>query len=283
CSDMSCILLAAFICKIPIRIVHSHNSFSLYWNKKTFSNKAKLAYFLNKLSIRLFATNKLGCSKEACKTMYGDKAFKDKRTKVIFNGIDLDKFNSKNFIMYEVKKKYNINNEKINFINVARFDESKNQIFLVDVFNKLYSIRKDINLIFIGYGELENQIKKRVIELNLEKSISFLPHNSNIPEILSAMDYFLLPSIYEGLGIVLIEAQAMGLPCFVSDCVPRESQIGLCSYIPLEIGVIGWAKYINKYINDNIKRTVDIDKLSKYDIKNTVKELEKIYNNNELF
>lgn len=277
CKGMSSILLASWICRVPIRITHSHNAF--YPKSKSFKLqiKIKIADIIRKIYINIFSTNKLGCSQEACKSMYGKKCFKDNRTEVIFNGIDLGKFNIENYDKEELIKKYKVTKENINFINIGRYSEQKNQLFLIDIFYEISKKRNNVNLTLIGHGEMESKIKEYITKLNLQDKITLMPHDISIPEVLSTMDYFILPSIYEGLGIVLIEAQAMGLHCFASNYVPQEAQVGLCNYINLEEGVDKWCEDIDKYIENKNKRTIDKDKLFKYDIKTIVKRMEEIY------
>ena len=277
CKGMSSILLASWICRVPIRITHSHNAF--YPKSKSFKlqTKIKIADIIRKIYINIFSTNKLGCSQEACKSMYGNKCFKDKRTEIIFNGIDLEKFNIKNYDKEELIKKYKVTKENINFINIGRYSEEKNQLFFIDIFYELSKKRNNVNLTIIGHGEMKAKIKEYITKLNLQDKIRLMPHDSCIPEVLSTMDYFILPSIHEGLGIVLIEAQAMGLHCFASNYVPEEAQVGLCNYINLEDGVNKWCENIDKYIENKNKRYIDKDKLFKYDIKAIVKRMEEIY------
>ena len=155
--------------------------------------------------------------------------------------------------------------------------EQKNQLFLIKVFSELIKLRKNSRLIIVGHGSLENEIRNEINILGIEEYVDILPQDTNIPEILSVMDYFLLPSLYEGLGIVLVEAQAMGVQCFASNYVPEEADIGLCEFLPLEIGAEGWAQEINNNIDENNYGKVNSERLNKYDIKNVVIELEKIY------
>lgn len=277
CKGMSSILLAARICKVPVRITHSHSSSYSKVESNILKIKIKISSIIDNIFINLLATNKLGCSEYACKSMYGQDCLKDKRTEVIFNGIDLDKFNSSKYDKSQLIGKYEVNKSNINFINIGRYTEEKNQLFLIDTFYELNKIRDDIYLTIIGYGELENKIKDHIAKLNLQDKVKLMPHDSCIPEVLSTMDYFILPSLCEGLGIVLIEAQAMGLSCFASNYVPKEANIGLCNYIKLEDGAEKWAEEINDYVENSKNQQIDLDKLIKYDIKNVVKRLEEIY------
>ena len=209
--------------------------------------------------------------------MFGKDCFKNKKTKVIFNGISFNKFNKSKVNKDVVINKYKVKEDSINFINIGRFEEQKNQLFLIRVFSEFIKLRENSRLIIVGHGSLESEIRNEINMLGIEEYVDILPQDTNIPEILSVMDYFLLPSLYEGLGIVLIEAQAMGVQCFASNYVPEEADIGLCEFLPLEIGAEGWAQEINNNIDENNYGKVNSERLNKYDIKNVVIELEKIY------
>lgn len=280
CKGVISILIAAYINRIKCICIHSHSAFTPENDNRIIKIKIKLYSIIRNKIIKRLNPYRLGCSKEACKEMFGEKCFDNNKTKVIFNGISFEKFNKNDLNVNEIRKKYNIDKNNINLINIGRFDEQKNQIFLLEIFNELKSIRENIKLTIIGHGDLEYEIKNEIKRLGIEQWVDILPQDTNIPEILSVMDYFLLPSLYEGLGIVLIEAQAMGVQCFASNYVPEEADIGLCEFLPLEIGAKKWAKTIDKYIEENKYGKIDYEKLSKYDIKNVVLELEKIYSNN---
>lgn len=279
CKGVNSILLAAYLCKVPVRILHSHTSFLRKTSDWLLNLKIWVYSIINKIFANVFSTHKLGCSKEACKSLYGSNCFDDKKTEVIFNGIDLTEFKKEKYNVEDLKTKYRVDREKFNFINIGRFEDEKNPLFLIEVFNELIKIRDDVNLTIIGHGKLEGKIKETINKYNLRDKVKLLPHNSCVPEVLSTMDYFILPSLHEGLGIVLIEAQAMGLPCFASSTVPMEAQLGLCNYIPLEDGAQGWASYINNYIEQNIYQEIEEKRLNLYDIRNVANKLENIYKN----
>lgn len=277
CKGIISILLAAKISNVSTMCIHSHNAFIPKTNSLIINLKIKIYSIIIEIISNMFNTYNIGCSKEACKYMFGEKCFNNKKTKVIFNGISFNKFDKLKFNKKLVVDKYNIKNNSINFINIGRFEEQKNQLFLIRVFSELIKIRKNIKLIIIGHGSLEDSIRNEINILGIEEYVDILPQDTNIAEILSAMDYFLLPSLYEGLGIVLIEAQSMGVQCFASNYIPEEADVGLCRFLPLKIGAENWAKEIDKYIKENKYGKIDKEKLNNYDIKNVVLELEKIY------
>lgn len=281
CKGIISILLAAKLNKVPIICVHSHNAFIPKTKNPIINLKIKFYSYIRNIISNNLNTYNLGCSKEACKYMFGEDCFENRKTKVIFNGISFNKFDKSKFDKNIISNKYNIKKNNINFINIGRFEYQKNQVFLINIFSELIKFRKNIKLTIVGHGALEDEIRSEVIRIGIEKYVDILPQDTNVPEILSVMDYFLLPSLYEGLGIVLIEAQAMGVQCFASNYVPEEADVGLCEFLPLEISEENWAKVIDKYIKENKYGKIDNEKLNKYDIKNVVLELEKIYSNNK--
>ena len=183
-------LLAARIAGIPIRITHSHNTAS----PKKARILSKIYKGLVKTLIKRNSTVRIGCSNAANEYLYGEK---DNESIVINNAIDIKKFNPSNYS--NVIK----DQSKIIFTHVGRYNYQKNQLFLIDVFNEIHKIFPDSRLNLIGFGEDEEIILKKIINLELTNSIKMLPHNSDLPEILNRTDYFLFPSNFEGLGISL--------------------------------------------------------------------------------
>lgn len=249
---------------INVRICHAHNSSNVA-NKgiKGFVKKTYLAKM--KKMMHKNATCNLACSDLAGDNFYGKNNYT-----VIYNGIDLNSFS---------KTSTNIPNKYPVFITVGRMAEQKNPIFLVDVFNEIVKLIPQAKLIWIGSGSLEGEIKSRVSGYHLDNSVEFLGVISDVYNILPKADYFLFPSLFEGLGNVLIEAQAAGLDCFVSDddLVPKMADCGKCVFISLEKNAAEWAKIIFEYIKSGKHNEVDQEKLSRFDIKNMARELEKIY------
>lgn len=267
------ILLAA-LKGISTRIVHSHSTND---DRDSFlikiSNKIKRLFSFNWL-----ITNKIACSKMAAEWLYGtDSVFEDPKTQVIYNGINMNKFSPENKNLKKIRGKYKIN-KGIHFINVGRFSHPKNQLFLLDVFNELTKDKKEVFLHIVGYGFLENKLKNKVKELNLENKVTFYKYNTDIPELLSVMDFFLLPSNFEGLPITAIEAQASNLPIYMSKKITKEVDMGLATYLSLEKGSKYWSNYILKDIeNNSYPKELDFDKKNKFDIKNIANEFEKVY------
>lgn len=196
--------------KIPIRIVHSHNSrdnISLYLQRI-------LRCYLNH-----GLTKNLACSKKAGEWMFGKK---QGDVQIINNAIDIKRFEYNSLKRFIIRKELMIDDEKIVFLHVGRFSKQKNHKRLVDIFAEVHKKNPNTILLLIGDGELFEIIKQYTKEINLEKSICFIGIIKNVEDYLSAADIFLFPSIYEGLPLTLVEAQANGLHCFISDSITDE-------------------------------------------------------------
>lgn len=252
-------LIAAKMAKVEIRIVHSHNDFSNV-------HYSKLRCVLQKIYkkiLNILATDKIGCSKLAINYLFDN----DKKAYVINNAIDLNKF----YIKEVTPKNY----DEVRLLHVGNFSEQKNQIFLLKISKEL--VRKKINFkMFMVGGETEylDLVKKQIENEKLEEKVKILPANTDISQIMNNSDLFIFPSLYEGLGIVLIEAQATGLHCIVSKAIPDEADLGNIEYID-DFEITSWVSCIEKCIKERIERkSVD---MKEYDINNIIKEYRKIY------
>lgn len=257
--------------KIERIIVHSHN---------TLNGKNKIKNWLVKLAkpiLNLYATDFLSCSQKAAKDMFTKKVLKEK-TVILKNGINVEKFKFKEEIRKKVRKELNIEEEFV-IGNVGRFTKQKNQEFLIECFNEIHKIDHNTILILVGEGELENKLKQKATDLQLMKNIRFLGFREDVNEIMQAFDVFLLPSLFEGLPIVGVEAQAAGLRCIMSDTITKEvDQSNHVKFLNLEKDSLqDWANEILR--NREYARQEIYNKIlqSGYDIKDTAKTLLSIY------
>lgn len=266
-------VLAAFLAGVPIRISHAHKAV----NKEYLRFTKRLYNVLMKILISVFSTHKIGCSTIANEYMHTSKWNIHKNSQVLLNGIDLNKFSFDiNYNKYLIN--FNIKKTNLNLITIGRIDEPKNPFFIVEVIKELKKIRNNIHLYWVGSGSLEEKVKGLVTKYNLAGDITFLGVRDDVPEILKNMDYMLFPSKWEGLGIVLVEAQALRVPCFISDNISNEVNLGLCKTISLNKDAGTWALEINDFVSNQTNLlNIDEKKLYKFDIRNTTKELEKIY------
>lgn len=258
-------LLAAKLAKIKIRISHSHNTLSPA--KKGLLKK--LRNYVSKKLISWNATTRISCSKNA-----GLRLFDKKDFQVIYNSIDLKKFD------YRKREKQTKNT--IRFVNVGRYTYQKNQEFVINIYHKINQFIPDSSLILVGFGEDKDKLNKLIKELNMEDKISLIPgKNVDISNIFANSDYMIFPSKFEGFGIVLIEAQAMGCFCFVSDAIQNEADAGLLMKLSLDLEAEQWSEIICDYINNRplIDESNLINNLNKYSTDVISKQYESIYIN----
>lgn len=246
-------------------IVHSHNSNTLYHFRLHFLFKPLLKF----INIKRFA-----CGEEAGKWMFGNSQFL-----VIKNGINLKEFifSKKNRDL--IKKENGLENTII-IGHVGRFNKQKNQGFIVKIFQEFLKINNKSKLLFIGAGEEEETIKRNIKEKHLENKISFLGVRNDVSKLYQVMDLFIFPSLFEGLPVVLIEAQASSLPCLVSDTVTKEVKVtDKIKFFSLKRSARDWARELNCLLmefNNREDETLTIKKHG-YDINDVAKRLEKIY------
>lgn len=232
-------LFVAALVGIPHRVIHSHNS----GDEIAESLPRKCLKCLNSFLLKLSATDYWACSKLAGKWMFGQREFR-----IVHNAIDVEKFVYNPVIRQEVRQELGISN---NFVigNVARFSYQKNHEFLLDIFYEIIKYDKHAILLLIGSpnGDEERflMIKNKIKQYHLEEQVLFLGLRKDTERLYQAMDCLVMPSRFEGLSVVAIEAQAAGLPCVVSDRMTPETQITDKFYsLSLTISPHDWATKI---------------------------------------
>lgn len=232
------------------------------------------------IGLKRCATDYFACSEAAGEFYYGKEAVACGRVKIIKNAIDIEKYKFNEKIRNKVRKELNIQ-RKFVVGHIGRMMPQKNQIFLLEVFKKVRKFEPDAVLLMIGDGPLKPKLENKIDELKLKESIVLLGIRRDVPDILMAMDIFLLPSLYEGLGVVAIEAQTTGLPCVLSDVVTREVNLGNCSFISLNETVDKWATRILDIRKGHIRRKGIIKEAKEfgYDIRSEVQAIETLYLN----
>lgn len=217
-----------------ITILHCHNNS----HGRGISGAVRYVW---QLPLRKMADHNFACSHDSGVSQFG----RNSTFQVIKNGIRTEHFTWNERTRQMIRREFGFEDHLV-VGNVARFVQQKNHGFLVQIFYELQMIRPDARLLLLGQGPLEAQVRAQVRELGIEDKVIFAGIRSDVNAVMQAMDVFILPSIFEGLGIVNIEAQAAGLPCFVSDkVVPPEVDItDLMHHIPLEATPKEWAKHI---------------------------------------
>lgn len=212
-------LYAAKKVGVPVRIAHSHST----TNKKEWK-KNLLKQVLRPFS-KKYATNYMCCSELAGRWLFGDKAYDEGKVYLLNNAIDLDKFKYDKKIRDKKRKELGIKEDTIVIGHIGRFVAQKNHTFLIDIFNQFHKKEKNSILLLAGQGPLQEEIKNKVRELGLNDSVRFLGQRNDANELYQVFDVFLLPSLYEGLPVVGVEAQASGLLCFFSDDMTKETKV----------------------------------------------------------
>ncbi len=218
---------------IPVRMVHSHSSANM-GGKMTY-----LMHCINKKFIFRFANEYLACSEKAAKWFYGNHP-----SKIVKNGIDLKKYKFDRQVRNRIRKNLGFED---NFVigHVGRFSKEKNHKKLMEVFSLCKKKKRNVKLVLCGDGEERRNIEKWIDEYGIQKDVVLLGAIDNVHEVLQAIDLLVMPSLFEGLPFSLLEAQAAGLKCVVSNGVSRESDIlGWNHYLSLEEDNRLWAKVI---------------------------------------
>lgn len=263
-------LFAAKCADVPVRIAHSHST----TNKKE-KKKNLLKQVLRPFS-KLFATDYMCCSELAGRWLFGNKEYDKGNVYLLNNAIDLDKFKYNKDIRKKMRKSLNISDYTLVIGHVGRFVEQKNHRFLIDIFNEIYKKNNNSLLLLAGQGPLIDEIKNKVKSLKLEKNVKFLGQRNDIDKLYQAFDVFLLPSLYEGLPVVGVEAQASGNLCYLSNDMTKETKVlDSTVFMSLNSTAEEWADTILK----------DARKYKKYDTKEEVskygfnieKEAEKLF------
>lgn len=258
---------------IPIRIAHAHNN-SMTRDIKSLPKRFMLSRFAN------HATDLMACSEEAGHFQFGNEPFK-----VIKNGIDAEIFRANADVRQQVRNSLGIADGTTLIGNVGRLHEQKNQKFALEVFASMRKARPDAHMLLVGSGPLEEELREHAQSLglsfgNVGSDVILLQNRSDMCRLYQAMDAFLLPSLFEGLGIVAIEAQAAGVPCLCSETVSRDAAVTplfhtLTLWDPPEV----WAEWLGM-LADPSKAHENMTRLiaeAGYDIKEVARDMQDWY------
>lgn len=261
-------LKMAYKYNVPIRIIHSHNS-------KNMGSSITLAlHEFHKILVSKYANRYFSCSDLASKWMFTKKILN--KVLIVNNSVDTNVFfyDVKNSMLS--KEKFNVSN-KLVIGHVGRFHTQKNHDYLIDIFCELNKKEPKSVLILCGSGELEPIIKNKVYDLGLDQSVIFLGNQMNMQKVYSCFDVLCFPSLYEGLPFALIEAQAMGIPCLISNNISKSVEIteNLISFMDLKKSKSEWASELISISNKNKRITKNEIINSGYDLDTNMKYLYK--------
>lgn len=262
------------ICKflgIKTIAIHSHNSME--------DDNVKLKKILNKLGRRVIgkiAQIKIACSEEAAMWMFPEKHCKLKEYLLMKNGIEIEEYKFNVQTREKLRKQYEVESDFI-IGHVGRFSKQKNHKFLIDIFEKIYETKRNSKLFLLGIGELEEEVQDYIKKKNLDSSVVLVGERNNVCEFMQMFDVFLFPSLYEGLPVVGVEAQAAGLRCFFSDTITKDVNItGNIFYMNLSESPKKWADFVIEKGKDYERK--DYSELiteKGFDIQDSVKKLER--------
>lgn len=250
-------------------VLHSHNS----------TTGSKTSYIIHKIFRRMLkpvGVICLACGEEAGRWMFGSIPFK-----VIPNGIDLQKFHYSSLNRREIRKEFGINENTQILGHVGAFRDQKNHSYLIEIFYRYHKKNPDSKLFLVGDGQLRIDIEHLVQKKGLKESVVFLGNRKDVCRVLSAMDCFVFPSLYEGLSVAMVEVQANGVPVVMADTIDSETimcnKVTVCKIDLTEACYTKWCELIRNAIDNGRKGIQYTNRFCEYDIINTVHKLEKIY------
>lgn len=256
---------------IPVRVIHSHNS--------GFENKQGLARRLlvgmNKKLLAWSANLRFACSQFA-----GQWMFKDNPYHVIYNAIDIHKYDADLAVRDEMRQALNLDTA-LTLLHVGRFSYQKNHSFLLDIFKEVHSIQPDSVLLLVGdtteESEFLTEVKRKIKVYGLEHVVRLLGRRDDVNKIMQAADVLVMPSFFEGLTVVGIEAQASDLPLLLSDTVTKELELlPSTQFISLDAGAKAWAEVIVNSKQHNRRSRYEELKVAGYDIGFETERVEKL-------
>ncbi len=256
---------------IPVRVCHSHNTKTEYGISGRVRN-------LLKFPLRKVATDYCACGSEAAMWLYGKALVESGRVMIIPNVIDAEVFDYDPLVRTRIRKELGVSESTVVLGCTARFNNQKNHRFLISLFYEFHRMVCDSRLLLVGDGRLRDEIRSQVDDLGIKDSVIFTGVVPNVAEYEQAMDFFMLPSINEGIPLSLIEAQISGLCCFASEGVPRESdKTGLVHFLPLDKGPKYWAEEIVTSIGYQRESHLKDIRAAGYDAAVSAKQLERFY------
>lgn len=260
-------LSAAKAAGCTLRIVHAHST----------SCKHMAVHNLFFPLFNTLFTHGLSCGEDAGGFMYGKKPFT-----VLKNGVDTIRYSYNKLIRDAIRKQYQMENCLI-YGHVGYFKPLKNQKFIVEIFKKLYLSNPQSRLILIGDGPLREEVKKEIVKEGLSNAVLMTGNIDNVSDYLNAMDKIIMPSLFEGVPLSLMEQQANGLQCVVSDTITREvDKTGNLLFLPLSLSAQGWADKIvsfkdNQTRENRSRQAVEAITQAGYNLKEEAKKLELYY------
>ncbi|RYL95747.1 glycosyltransferase family 1 protein [Sporolactobacillus sp. THM7-4] len=252
-------------------ITHGHNT-----RNRERSFLVELMHGINRLYVRRISMYCFACSRAAGAWIFGKRYVRQNKVQIINNAIDCEKFRFREDVRQIVRRQLTIENDLV-IGHVGRFADQKNHDFLIDLFHAIHKRHEQTRLLLIGEGELRPMIEKKVNDLGLDQDVLFLGKRDDIPELMWAMDVFVLPSRFEGLPVVAVEAQAAGLPLVLSDTISSETKItDRVRFCSLKKPLTEWEEMVLSII-DKHKDTAGELKTSGFDVQDQTRRLMQLF------
>ena len=269
-------LLMARLAGVSVRVLHSHNT-----QMQTRSRVSHLIARILRHFFRFSTTHYFACSDLAAEWLFPPSVCRKKNYKVLQNGVDLKQFCYSEEARNRIRTGLGIENNLV-VGSIGRMVPQKNQKFLIDTFAELRKINDTAKLILIGDGPMKEELMNHAQEKGVLEHIHFLSNIANVSDYLCAMDIFTLTSIFEGLGIVNIEAQATGLACLMSSAIPEDAAVtDQAVFLPLDAGAKSWAEQLLKMHiqTQNLDRGATHEQIIRagYSIDHTAEQLRNFY------
>lgn len=244
-------------------------------NTTTGSRKSRILHKLFMFMPRMYANVRIAPSTEAAEYMFGRGCIRKNRAQIVHNGVDLSVYRFREEDRNRIREELSLKDGLV-IGHVGRFNQQKNHAFLIEVFSEIRKRNKTAKLLLVGTGEKEREIRELVSRNDLSDSVVFAGVRSDVPALLSAMDVFVFPSFYEGMPNVVIEAQACGLPCVVSDSITKEAKLTtVIEYLPLSLSADEWAEKAISLCGERVSTHQDIIAQG-YDINSSAKAFVKL-------
>lgn len=257
-----------------VRILHSHNTGYMTSNQV----KARLGNMLNRKASAL-TTNRFACGKEAGQWMFGDDFGNRPDDYILRNAVDCSRYCFDSQRRKSIRAELNLDDENRVCINIARLAPVKNQSFLLEAFSKALQHNKELVLLIVGDGALKDELSNKICSLGISSNVRLLGFRKDVADLLQGADCFVMPSIHEGLPFVLVEAQAAGLPCLISDGVTKEAAL-LPTTVEarLDCPLSVWAERIVEVADmDRFAEPARLMAQRGYDLQTEIQRLEEYY------
>jgi glycosyltransferase involved in cell wall biosynthesis len=267
------VLRAAALAGVPVRVAHSHT---------TEAPQSRAYGVLMRLWIQRYATHGLAISSSAAEVLYGARWCSDPRVQMHESAVDFRPFGELPS-RAEAKQALGLPRSRIVVGHVGRFSTVKNHAFLVSTFAELIKLGIDAHLLLVGCGPLEADVRAQIAACGLTERCTFAGAHDDITRFYAALDLFLFPSLWEGFGLVTLEAQAAGVPVLASQAIPAEASIipGLLHYRSLEDGPAVWASAAQRILSCSTQRdrrwSAGLMTRTRFSIERSVRELGEVY------